>query len=179
MLFLGQVMFLYTVLAPLLICTSVNPSKITKCCPLGRALFAGVCVNLPKNIPAPRLRVEQRLVSLDMLKTQEKLQESTKPECVESGEVFPDFTETSLLQMNAPYFSEDGVFVHEMMFYLPGDYCVEAELDTYEYDEIVKSDIEMIADVMQAIHLYLKVIICEDKALSYAGCSSKEDCYSR
>merc|ERR1711915_642287 len=80
---------------------------------------------------------------------------------------------------NAPYFSEDGVFVHEMMFYLPGDYCVEAELDTYEYDEIVNGDIEMTADIMQAIHLYLKVIICEDKAISYAGCSSKEDCYSR
>ena len=99
------------------------------------------------------------------------------PSCTESGEVFPDFRETATLEANQPYFTQDGVFIHELLYYRPEYYCVDGELDSYEYrEEIVEEEEETGGDELP----YLKVQLCEEQGGSMGGCvGDRETCYAR
>ena len=119
-----------------------------------------------------RIRVEGSLVSFKWLKEQDMLQEGATPRCVKPGEVFPDFTETATSEENEPHFSEDGVFTHELRYYLPGHYCVDGERDVeYEGEEYQGGE-------EQAV--YLKVVVCEEKGEHVGVCDHEEqNCYPR
>ena len=126
----------------------------------------------------PRIRVGGTLITFHKLKEQNLLEEGHVPSCIESGEVFPDFLETATLDANQPYFSPDGVFIHELNYYRPEDYCVDEELDSYEYqEERVGEEEEEARDDSVS---YIKVQICEEQAESMGGClADKKNCYSR
>ena len=120
----------------------------------------------------PKLRVGGSLVSFQWLAGQKKLQEGLTPSCVRLGEVFPDFTETATTEENFPHFSEDGVFIHELRFYLPGQYCVDGELDTEEYQYEGEGDEGGVA--------YEKVVVCEEKGKEVGSCDEEDpNCYRR
>ena len=116
----------------------------------------------------PKLRVMGNLVSFQWLKRQNKLEEGLTPRCVKLGEVFPDFTETAASEENIPHFSEDGVFIHELQYYLPGQYCVDGELSTeqYLYEEEKGDEGEQVA--------YEKVVVCEEKGMNVGGCNLED-----
>ena len=105
---------------------------------------------------------------------QKKLKAGFTPSCVKVGEVFPDFTETATSQENVPHFSEDGVFIHELRFYLPGQYCVDGELDTEEYQYEDDGEEE------EGRIVYAKVVVCEEKGKVVASCEVEgPNCYHR
>ena len=125
----------------------------------------------------PKIRVAGKLVSFKGMKEQGMLNEGLALSCTDSGEVFPDFTETATLEANVPHFSQDGVFIHELMYYRPEDYCVDGELDTYQYQE-EEEGMENEEDGEQLS--YIKVMLCEERAASMGGCEDKtKSCYSR
>ena len=70
------------------------------------------------------------MVSFKWLKDQKMLRQGSTPRCVKQDEVFPDFTETTTLGESMQYFSTDGVFISGSLFFRPGAYCVDGELDT-------------------------------------------------
>ena len=124
----------------------------------------------------PKIRVGGKLLSFKWLKEQGMLNEGNAPSCTDSGEVFPDFTETASLEANVPHFSQDGVFIHELMYYRPEDYCVDGELDTYEYQEEEGKESEEDVEELS----YIKVMLCEERAASMGGCEDKtRSCYPR
>ena len=124
----------------------------------------------------PKIRVGGHLLTFQQLKDQNLLEEGYVPSCTESGEVFPDFLETATLDANQPYFSPDGVFIHELEYYRPEDYCVDGELDSYEYQEDIMEEEE----VGQDGESYIKVMMCEEQASSMGEClEDKKNCYSR
>ena len=121
----------------------------------------------------PKIRVGGSLVSFKWLKGQKMLKEGLTPSCVKLGEVFPDFTETATLEENVPHFTEDGVFIHELRYYRPGDYCVDGELDTEQYDE----EKEVVGGGQPS---YIKVMTCEEKGKSMGGCKVDDpNCHHR
>ena len=110
------------------------------------------------------------------------LQEEATPRCVKPGEVFPDFTETATAEENQPHFSEDGVFSHELRYYLPGDYCVDGErLMEYGEEKYEREEYEGEEEYEggeQAV--YLKVVVCEEKGEDVEVCEHEErNCYQR
>ena len=118
-----------------------------------------------------RIRVEGSLVSFKWLKEQDMLQEGATPRCVKPGEVFPDFTETATAEKNEPHFSEDGVFTHELRYYLPGHYCVDGERDMDDWEEEYQGGEQA---------GYLKVVVCEEKGEDVGVCKHEEgNCYPR
>ena len=117
----------------------------------------------------PKIRVGGKLLSFKWLKEQGMLNEGNAPICTDSGEVFPDFTETASLEANVPHFSQDGVFIHELMYYRPEDYCVDGELDTYEYQEEEGKENKEDGEELS----YIKVMLCEERAASMGGCEDK------
>ena len=118
----------------------------------------------------PKLRAGGNLVSFQWLQGQNKLRAGFTPSCVRLGEVFPDFTETATSEENVPHFSEDGVFVHELRFYLPGEYCVDGELDTEEYQYEGEGD--------EGGVVYEKVVVCEEKGEMVGSCEVEDpNCY--
>ena len=126
----------------------------------------------------PRIRVEASLVTFKWLKDQNRLKTGSEPSCVKLGEVFPDFTETATLKENMPHFSEDGAFIHELQYYLPGAYCVDGEVETELYEQYEEEEEEQnIGDQSS----YIKVILCEEKGESMGGCRAVEqnNCYNR
>ena len=75
-----------------------------------------------------------------------------------------------------PHFSEDGVFIHELQYYLPGEYCVDGEVDTEQYEDEEEEEKED-DDIGPS---YIKIILCEEKGKSMGGCSAEEaQCYKR
>ena len=124
-----------------------------------------------------RIRVEGSLVSFHWLKEQDMLQEGATPRCVKPGEVFPDFTETATSEENEPHFSEDGVFTHELRYYLPGHYCVDGERDTDYGEEDYQGEEEYEGEEQV---VYLKVVVCEEKGEDVEVCEHEEqNCYPR
>ena len=157
--------------------------KISKCCPLGQMLFSGGCVHLQDGLQLPKIRVESEIVSFEELHRRDSIRQGFVPSCTESGEVYPDFTETSTLMVNMPYFSKDGVFVHELMYYKPEDYCIDGEIDSYEYqDEMEEQEPPKLIIKEASVQLpYFKVHLCEEKAKNVGGeCFRKDqNCYPR
>jgi hypothetical protein len=125
----------------------------------------------------PKIRVGGKLTSFNGLKEQGILNEGLAPSCTESGEVFPDFTETATLEANVPHFSQDDVFIHELMYYRPEDYCVDGELDTYDYQE--EEEFEKDEEGGEQLS-YIKVMLCEERVASMGRCEDKtKSCYPR
>ena len=85
-------------------------------------------------------KVEGSLDDFQWLAEQNRLHAGQTPSCVKLGEVFPDFTETATAEENVPHFNEDGVFIHKLRFYLPGQYCVDGEMDTGDYQYQYEGD---------------------------------------
>ena len=163
-------------LPTLLLIPEISGHKISKCCPLGEILFSGVCVDMRRRKDLPKIRVGSNLLTFHHLKEQNLLEEGHDPSCKESGEVFPDFLETATLDANQPYFSPDGVFIHELNYYRPEDYCVDGELDSYEYQEEMMGEKDAGEDGVS----YIKVQMCEELAGRMGGCLvDKKNCYSR
>ena len=161
----------------LLLATSYG-SKIPKCCPLGQLLFSGVCVDMKGGAELPKIRMAGSLVTFQWLKDQQMLTEGFSPKCIDSGEVFPDFKETATSEANLPHFTKDGVFIHELMYFRPEDYCVDGELDSYEYQEEMYGEEE--EDYEAEDVSYIKVKLCEERAESMGGCEDEgENCYPR
>ena len=122
----------------------------------------------------PKLRVGGSLVSFQWLARQKKLQTGFTPSCVRLGEVFPDFTETATSEENVPHCSEDGVFIHELRIYLPGQYFVDGELDTEEYQYQYEGDGD------KGGLAYEKVAVCEEKGKVMGSCKVEDpNCYHR
>ena len=62
------------------------------------------------------------LVSFKWLKDQKMLREGARPRCEAHSDIVPDFYEVAGARLGGytrdlPYFSHDGVFVHEMKYY--------------------------------------------------------------
>ena len=62
------------------------------------------------------------LVSFKWLKDQKMLREGARPRCEAHADIVPDFYEVAGARLGGytrdlPFFSHDGVFVHEMKYY--------------------------------------------------------------
>ena len=84
-------------LLPLLTFPTISSHSISKCCPIGQLLFSGVFVDMERGTELPKIRVTGKLLCFKWLKGQGMLNEGLNPNCTDSAEVFPDFTETATL----------------------------------------------------------------------------------
>ena len=151
----------------------ISCQKVVKCCPLDQVMSEGGCVNLPAGTSLPSVRVMGSLVTFQWLAGQDMVQEGPTPSCTKLGEVYPDFTETAASEDNVPHFSDDGVFVHELKYYLPGQYCVDGELEAEQdyYGEGEQENQEV---------AYEKVVMCEEKAKNMGECALEDsNCHPR
>jgi hypothetical protein len=107
------------------------------------------------------------MLSFKWLKDQKMLRQGSTTRCVKQDAVFPEFRETAASGESMQHFSEDGVFISGSVFFRPGAYCVDGELDT-EREEVEQ----------QPSHV--KVIVCGERAESMGRCGEDvPNCYDR
>ena len=111
------------------------------------------------------------MVSFKSLKDQKMLRQGSTPRCVKQEQILPDFVDTT------KYFSQDGFFVHQAMFFKPGAYCVDGELDTEPGKQDEEWDREQQQNE-QAAHIV--VVVCGEKGEAMGVCEEGQTkCYGR
>ena len=139
--------------------------KIHKCCPLGKLLSGAKCISMKSGTALPKILVEGSMVSFKELKDQKILRQGNTPRCVKKDQMFPQFIESN--GSAKEYFSQDGVFVSQSLFFKPGAYCVDGEADSVGEDDEEQSS-------------HIKVVVCGERGESMGGCMDGQDhCYPR
>jgi len=161
----------------LLLISTVLGGQLPKCCRLGEVLENGGCVLVGAEERPMKVRVDGGMVTFEWLKERKMLQESAMPNCVKPGEVYPDFSETGSFKQRGPQLTSDGVFVHELQYFLPNAFCVDqsravSEYDSYDY-ELSKNGISE----ERTDGAYILVMTCEEKARESSVCPKQGVCH--
>jgi len=161
----------------LLIVSTVLGAQLPKCCRLGEVLENGGCVLAGAEERPLKVRVDGGLVTFEWLKDMKMLRESAMPSCVKPGEVYPDFSESGSFKQRGPQLTSDGVFAHELQYFLPNAFCVDqsravSEYDDYEYELKKEGVSEERTD-----GAYISVITCEEKARVDSVCPKHGICH--
>lgn len=169
----------------LLLFRDIQTKKINKCCPLGKLLSSSgtSCVPMMSGTALPKVRVidpdgVSDLVSFKWLKDQKMLREGARPRCEAHADIVPDFYEVAGARLGGytrdlPYFSHDGVFVHEMKYYRPSAYCVDGVEDREAMDSRGGGQAS-----------YIMLLTCEEgghdmRACSDLGPAKAASCHTR
>jgi len=102
---------------------------VVKCCKIGSVLSNGNgCVPNTDTDRWPEIRYSDMVTSFTQLGRRSLLRAGYQVECQQHlDQFYPDTHEFK-------YLTDDGVFISELKYYLPGDYCVDVMLHEDDYD---------------------------------------------